>query len=631
MLYERYGSARLEELGFGQAPYAPFPKEEDRAAWGSISCEKRENWLRLADGYANYGWPVLKVSDYRAYWTSGDLSRLSLAYFERRSVLGILVIAECMEGEGKYLDQIMNGIFAICEETTWVFPGHRSHWKEFDKQESLPSRTEYGVELSSVETARMLLWTRYLLGSKFDAISSRINERIVSETKDRMLKPYLEHDDYWWQGFTPGERVNNWNPWCNGPVLAGFLLIEEDPDVRRAGIAKVLRSLDAFIATYPADGCCDEGPSYWSAAAGGLYECLEMLWLVSQGRFDIFGEQIIKDIGAYMPKVHIHGEYYVAFADCDVKASPGGGGVYRYGLSAGDDSLVRLGASLPPSGDPSTRIWFNLYGYTRDLFVEKERLAQRANAPYLRDAWFNITEVMTARQREGTEQGLYVAAKGGNNGEAHNHNDVGSFLVFADGYPLLIDLGTEEYKAQTFSAQRYELWYLQSQYHNLPTVRGVLQQSGGRYKARNAEYSLQGSYSELRMDIAEAYPEKAGIETWERTVRLDRDGVSAVTVRDAFVMKDGAPAEIFHSLITPCEPATHGEDSGEIRLTYAPGKQAVVRYDAEFLRARFEKIDNNMESRLRRNWGDRMYRIVLEERQPIAAGERMIAVTLDRG
>lgn len=630
MLYERYGQERLEELGFGDGPIAPFPKAEDREAWGSLSSETRESVLRLADRYADYGWPVLRVSDYRAYWTSGDLSRLSLAYFERRSVLGILVIAECMEGEGKYFDQILNGIFAICEETTWVPPGHRSHWQEFDKEESIPSSKEFGVELSTVETARLLLWTRYLLGSKFDAISPRVNERIVRETKDRMLKPYLEHDDYWWQGFTPGERLNNWNPWCNGSVLAGFLLIEEDPDIRRAGIAKVMRSLDAFIAAYPIDGCCDEGPSYWSAAGGGLYECLELLSLASQGRFDIFGEQNVKDIGAYMPKVHIHGEYYAAFADCDAKASPGGGSVYRCGLSAKEESLVRLGASLPPLGAPNTRIWFNLYGYTRDLFIEKERLSQGAHAPYLRDAWFHVTEVMTARQREGTEQGLYVAAKGGNNGESHNHNDVGSFLVFADGYPLLVDVGTEEYTAQTFSSRRYELWYLQSQYHNLPTVRGVLQRESGRYKARSVEYSQQGSRSELRMDIAEAYPEEAGIATWERSVRLDRDGVPSVTVRDVFTMQDGVPAEMFHSLVTPCEPVIKDEGSGEILLTYAPGKQALIRYEAEHLRARIERIDY-MDSRLRRNWGDRMYRVVLEERQPVAAGERSIFVTLECG
>src|SRR6185437_11500197 len=101
-------------------------------------------------------------------------------------------------------------------------------------------------------------------------------------------------------------------------------------------------------------------------------------------------------------------------------------------------------------------------------------------------------------------------------------------------------------------------------------------------------------------------------------------------IDDVFSMTGGAPAEIFHSLITPCEPSIEGDDSGEIRLTYAPGKHAVVHYNAEHLRARIEKIDH-MDSRLRRNWGDRMYRIVLEERQPVAAGERMITVTIDRG
>ncbi|MBO7745145.1 hypothetical protein I8J29_13125 [Paenibacillus sp. MWE-103] len=254
MVSKRYGSERLEELGSGDAPCAPFPKAEDREAWGSIPSEKRESWLRIADRYADYAWPVPTMPDYRVYPASGGPPPLSLAYFERRSVLGILVIAECMEGEGEYLDQLMNGIFAICEEKTWAFPGPCSQWKAFEKQEWIPDETEFGVGLATVETARLLLWTRYLLGSRFDAISPRINERIVRETKDRMTTPYLEHDDYCWQGFTPAERINHSKPWFNGRVQAGFLLIAEDPKVRSAGIGKVMSSLDAFIATYPADG-----------------------------------------------------------------------------------------------------------------------------------------------------------------------------------------------------------------------------------------------------------------------------------------------------------------------------------------------------------------------------------------
>ena len=55
---------------------------------------------------------------------------------------------------------------------------------------------------------------------------------------------------------------------------------------------------------------------------------------------------------------------------------------------------------------------------------------------------------MAARSSQGSERGFYVAAKGGHNAESHNHNDVGSFIVYADGYPALIDVGVEAYTAK---------------------------------------------------------------------------------------------------------------------------------------------------------------------------------------
>ena len=47
---------------------------------------------------------------------------------------------------------------------------------------------------------------------------------------------------------------------------------------------------------------------------------------------------------------------------------------------------------------------------------------------------------MTARSNANSIKGFYVAAMGGHNAENHNHNDVGSFMVYADAEPLLIDL-----------------------------------------------------------------------------------------------------------------------------------------------------------------------------------------------
>ena len=54
--------------------------------------------------------------------------------------------------------------------------------------------------------------------------------------------------------------------------------------------------------------------------------------------------------------------------------------------------------------------------------------------------WDGI-QVMAAREKGGSPEGLYLAAKGGHNAESHNHNDVGSCIMFVDGLPGIIDVG----------------------------------------------------------------------------------------------------------------------------------------------------------------------------------------------
>ena len=97
-------------------------------------------------------------------------------------------------------------------------------------------------------------------------------------------------------------------------------------------------------------------------------------------------------------------------------------------------------------------------------------------------------QVMAARVEEGSAQGLYLAAQGGHNAESHNHNDVGNFLIYADGQPAIIDVGVETYSAKTFSSKRYEIWTMQSAYHNLPTIDGVMQSAGRQFAASAVEY-----------------------------------------------------------------------------------------------------------------------------------------------
>ena len=100
-----------------------------------------------------------------------------------------------------------------------------------------------------------------------------------------------------------------------------------------------------------------------------------------------------------------------------------------------------------------------------------------------------------------------LGAKFGSNGDSHNHNDTGSITVYKDGRTFLIDIGVESYTKKTFSPQRYEIWTMQSAWHNLPTFDGVQQLPGAEYAAREvctAENSITG-------ELAGAYPPSRGL------------------------------------------------------------------------------------------------------------------------
>ena len=125
-----------------------------------------------------------------------------------------------------------------------------------------------------------------------------------------------------------------------------------------------------------------------------------------------------------------------------------------------------------------------------------------------------------------------LAVKAGNNGESHNHNDVGSVTLYKDGRPVLIDIGVETYTNKTFSADRYDIWTMQSAWHNLPTFEGVMQRDGTAFAARDVEVDLARAAT-MSMDIAGAYPPEAGLRSYRRTVTLTKgQGVEIEDVHD---------------------------------------------------------------------------------------------------
>jgi len=289
----------------------------------------------------------------------------------------------------------------------------------------------------------------------------------------------------------------------------------------------------------------------------------------------------------------------------------------------GDDRIMAHGAFCAFEGDEKAIPGDSIGRQLPAIFNLAElREARRAQALF-RDSWLAGIEVMAARMREGSALGLYLAAEGGHNGKSHNHNDVGNFLVYADGMPAIIDVGPETYTAKTFSPQRYEIWVNQSAYHNCPTIDGIMQSAGRQFGATQVSYNEDDRAAQIHVDLAKAYAPEAHLVFWGRTLRLDRADNAIVVVDDYRLTQ--AVKVITLTLMTPL--AAQIAVPGEIRLPVTlSGKPVRVTYDASVLHAVVEEIIIH-DGELRRCWGERLCRILLRADTPPLQSKWTLRIT----
>lgn len=615
MLSQRFTREKLNLVS--QADWKPYPVAADRAAWEWLPATLRASLITSGEAPLQKEWKPLLATRFLEYSRAGNRSNYEGENFERRNKLISLALAECAEGHGRFVDEIANGVWLICEETYWGLPAHLGMQRNGS---GLPDAAEPTVDLFAAETAAALAYIQYLLGDALDTVSPLIRPRIATEIDRRILTPNLERDDFEWMGFHGG-RPNNWNPWINSNWLACVLLIENNPARRLDAVTKIMSSLDRFIDPYPADGGCDEGPGYWMRAAGSLFECLEQLYQATESQVNVFNEPLIQEMGRFIYRVHINNDYYINFADASAVVMPEAHLIYRYGQAIGDRDMTAFGAwaakSAPNGGaGGGGRPIESPMRWLRAIFSAAEVAQAEAYAPQPRDIWLPIIQVMAARDHEQSESGFYVAAKGGHNDESHNHNDIGEFVVFIDGLPLLVDAGVETYSRKTFSPQRYEIWTMQSAYHNLPTIDGAQQQPGEQFAARNTTYRADADTVQLSLDLAGAYPSAAGLKRWTRTIRLNRG--QSVIIEDDYEL-DYQPYNLALSLLTAS--AVSLDTAGIIRLTSAKlpdgrvSGSGIIGYDTGRLITSVETIPIT-DTRMSCVWGNRLYRILLSAVNP---------------
>ena len=120
MLADRFAA----EIGAHLLPvdqWRPYPTATDRDAWLALPAERRAELVANGEAHLGQPWPALPATLFMEYARIGNRRRYEVAHFARRGALIDLILAECVTGDGRFLDEIINGVWAICEESSWGY------------------------------------------------------------------------------------------------------------------------------------------------------------------------------------------------------------------------------------------------------------------------------------------------------------------------------------------------------------------------------------------------------------------------------------------------------------------------------------------------------------------------------
>ncbi len=533
-------------------PFHLYPKASDRKIWSNLPTSYTEPLLEEAARIAHVPIEVLPASLFRSYSTHGNRVDYETLYFDRRARLATLILAESILYDGRYLLPILDGLWAICEESAWQLPAHNNYERDMPVT-SLPDVNRPVLDLFACETGAFLATAYYLLHDAYVIFEPRLLKRIKDELYKRIVKPYLTQH-FWWMG-NGLEPMNNWTIWCTQNILLTSFLTPQDTSTQREIFYKACKSIDYFLEEYGQDGCCDEGPQYYRHAGLCLYTSLSLLNHVTDGHFEsIYSMEKIKNIASYICYVRVNEHYSINYADCAAAAGPLGVREYLFAEACHLDNMRQYATKDYYEDTKAGQRQLediNLYDRLQGLFNYSRIKADYADLdlshmPIIEDHYYDSVGLLIARDTH------YVfAAKAGNNDDSHNHNDTGSITLYKDEKPFLVDVGVENYTKKTFSSERYTLWAMQSDYHNLPTICHTMQDHGPNAKATDVFLDLTDTDVHFDMMLTDAYPVE-GLLHYHRTLHFQKE--KGILLKDTFDFHPDADVSVILNFMTYEKP-----------------------------------------------------------------------------
>ncbi len=491
--------------------------------------------------------PLPEIPDflYEAFHRSGERLEFENLYFERRRRLARAAIAllRCQNRgpERTALEaSLKNKLEAIHQEESWSLPAHvKAH----------SGKDPLTIDLFSAETANTVAEIMELFGH---CMPNELVETLSSRLEREFFENYLNrYSEFWWTS-----SPNNWNAVCHQGVIGAALTQLEDTALLAKLLVVAGRCLENYIGGFADDGGSSEGPGYWAFGFGKYAQLSAQLEKRTQGQLSLIGESAkYKQIARYGPSMVLPGNKLVNFSDC----TPGivhWPWLLNYLGTRLDEPLCRqLGAQhfrdlLSKGLQPHAR--HANFGYLKEFMLLHGEQVHSGTSPfnpgdiYLKD----LGVIVSHGGGQGGER-WHFAAKAGHNGEFHNHNDCGSYILNIGEESIIEEIGAPEYVKAYFQAEtRYHFLAARTRGHSLAVINGCEQSAGVEYSTKVVHYRNDAEHMSTSMDLTGAYPEAAGCSRYIRTFRFDKIAPK-IEVTEEFEL--GSTMDLESAIITRCK------------------------------------------------------------------------------
>ena len=463
---------------------------------------------------------VLTKKDFFIFHETGSRLEYERKYHDRRTRLDIFFIMYLLYERDEDLKRLEDVVWAICNEFTWSLPAH-IRWEN-------PLEDMIFVDLFAAETGQTMGEILYTLE---DRLSDYIKVIMRYEVNRRVIESY-KNNTYWWETMD-----NNWSAVCAGSV--GMTFIYCAPEQYKDVEDRLMKSFDAFLSSYGDDGICTEGLGYWNYGFGYYLYFSQLLYEFTDGKKNMMDNDKIREMVQFQQRLYLSGDTVASFSDGGRNGNFEPGLTHR--LKAIYPNLVKVPDKSYENKDFTGRPENRFAMCLRNLFWTNPEYAENTGK-YTGENYYESAQwYINIKDKFG------FAAKGGHNDEAHNHNDIGNFIIAADSTQLLADIGAGEYTKDYFNGEkRYQILCCSSEGHSVPEIDGKSQLPGKEHAGR----VFQGSDNKFVLDIAGAY-EVEGLKSIVRSFEVSENSVK---LNDKFEFSDNNAHTITERFISLIEP-----------------------------------------------------------------------------